>query len=454
MTRARKWTCPSYLFLFGLLTQALPFAASANLAIPAKGQTALRIEGSNSIGIQLAPALVRGLLEQEGLQSIQVEPQKNGNIQRVSAKSANGQEVLIDVVAQGSSSGFVALQNGSAELAASSRPIKDSEASGLSNFGNMQNPDAEHVIGIDGIALITHPSNPVASLSMKQLAQVFSGEITDWKALGGREGAIRLNALDDNSGTFETFNSVVLSRYGKKLAANTSRFESNTDLSVAVSEDPQALGFVALAAVGRAKTLPIADGSSAPMAPAINLIASEDYPLSRRLYFYIKPGEKNPWAKALVNFSQTAKGQSIVANSGFVAQTVEVLKVESNEQMPKTYQQLAQNAQRLSVSFRFMEGSASLDSKSRQDLARVLNYLKSTDKLQQHVSLVGFGDATDDPERAALLSKLRAMAVRRELAKGGVTFREITGLGDELPLSANNDDAGRAKNRRVEVWVY
>jgi phosphate transport system substrate-binding protein len=70
------------------------------------------------------------------------------------------------------------------------------------------------------------------------------------------------------------------------------------------------------------------------------------------------------------------------------------------------------------------------------------------------VVLVGFGDPKADPARAKLLSKLRAMAVRRELARHGVIFHQISGLGDELPVAANNADDGRIKNRRVEVWVY
>ncbi|MNG16481.1 hypothetical protein D3C84_1003990 [compost metagenome] len=68
--------------------------------------------------------------------------------------------------------------------------------------------------------------------------------------------------------------------------------------------------------------------------------------------------------------------------------------------------------------------------------------------------LVGFGDPKEDPQRAELLSKLRAMAVRRELTKGGVALREVTGLGDELPVAANTAEDGRIRNRRVEVWVY
>jgi phosphate transport system substrate-binding protein len=122
--------------------------------------------------------------------------------------------------------------------------------------------------------------------------------------------------------------------------------------------------------------------------------------------------------------------------------------------MPAQYQTLTRQAQRLTVNFRFEEGSASLDNKARQDLLRLIDYLKTRDKMINQVTLVGFGDAKDDPERAQLLSKLRAMAVRRELVKSGVILREIRGYGQQMPVAANTEDEGRIKNRRVEVWVY
>ena len=75
-------------------------------------------------------------------------------------------------------------------------------------------------------------------------------------------------------------------------------------------------------------------------------------------------------------------------------------------------------------------------------------------RLNAQVTLVGFGDLKDDPARADLLSKLRAMAVRRELVKSGVVLREVRGFGALMPVAANNADEGRIKNRRVEVWVY
>ena len=122
--------------------------------------------------------------------------------------------------------------------------------------------------------------------------------------------------------------------------------------------------------------------------------------------------------------------------------------------MPEQYQALTREAQRLSVNFRFEEGSASLDNKARQDLLRVVDYLSAHGKLDKQVTLVGFGDAKDDSQRAQLLSRLRAMAVRRELVKSGVVPREIQGYGAQMPVAANTEDEGRLKNRRVEVWVY
>ncbi|RUQ46671.1 hypothetical protein D8M30_12285, partial [Corynebacterium pseudodiphtheriticum] len=305
-----------------------------------------------------------------------------------------------------------------------------------------------------GLAIILNPRNPLTTLNTEQLAQIFNGEVSTWEALGGIGGGIHLYARDDQSGTYDTFKELVLSRRGKPLATSAKRFESSEALSDAVSHDPQGIGFIGLPYVRQAKAVAIVDGDSQPMLPLASLIATEDYPLSRRLFFYLPPSNHNPWAKALVDFTQSGKGQAIVAASGFIAQHVQAISVEPRPSMPEDYQAIARDAQRLSVNFRFEEGSASLDNKARQDLQRVVAYLKGHGKLDKQVTLVGFGDVKNDPQRAALLSKLRAMAVRRELVKSGVVLRDIRGFGAQMPVAANTADEGRIKNRRGEVWVY
>ena len=440
--------------VLSLLCCACSFAVvAAPLPIPDQGP-ALRIQGSNTIGAALGPALVKGLMEHRGLQSVHSEPGGGANEQRVVGKTRQGKTVTIDVAAHGSSTGFAALKKASADLAASSRPIKDSELVDLEPLGDLKSPEAEQVIAIDGLAIILNPRNPLNTLNTEQLAQIFNGEISTWEALGGIGGPIHLYARDDQSGTYDTFKELVLRLRGKPLAASAKRFESSEQLSDAVSQDPQGIGFIGLPYVRQAKAVAIVDGDSQPMLPLNSLIATEDYPLSRRLFFYLPPSSPTPWAKALVDFTQSSQGQAIVAANGFIAQQVQAMAVEPRASMPEDYQAIARDAQRLTVNFRFEEGSASLDNKAHQDLQRVVAYLKSHDKLNKQVTLVGFGDAKDDPQRAALLSKLRAMAVRRELVKSGVVLRDIRGFGAQMPVAANTADEGRIKNRRVEVWVY
>lgn len=436
-----------------LATLGMPaFAGAASLVVPEGAATVLRIHGSNTIGAQLGPALAAGLLREQGLQPIRVEAGASVNEQRITARSSAG-EVVIEVAAHGSGTGFSALKAGIADIAASSRPIKDKELKELAEYGDMTSAQAEQVIAIDGIAVIVHPGNPIRQLSIEQLARVFAGEIRNWQELGGADSAIHVYARDEQSGTFDTFKELVLLKYRKALAPGVKRFESSEQLSDEVSKDRGGIGFIGLPYVRHAKALALADGDSSPMLPAIGLIATEDYPLSRRLYFYLPPGLNQPWAQALVRFAQSPAGQDIVAQTGFVAQTIQPIKVQPSARMPADYLALTRDSQRLSVNFRFAQGSARLDNKALLDVQRVVDYLKQTGKQHQHVTLAGFGDAKTDPQRALLLSRLRAMAVRREMLKADVTFRDIIGLGDEMPVAANDADDGRQKNRRVEVWI-
>ncbi|MBF7730751.1 phosphate ABC transporter substrate-binding/OmpA family protein [Pseudomonas sp. N040] len=441
------------MLVLGLACYALPWPVLAQLPGPAATEAVLRVQGSNTIGAKLGPALAKGLLEQQGLRDITVSPSAE-NEQQVVGHAPDGRVIRISLAAHGSGTGFTALQDGSAELAASSRPIKGAEAQSLEAYGDLRSRSAEQIIAIDGLAIIVHPDNPLQSLNIEQLAALFAGEISDWRQLGGQPGAVHLYARDDNSGTWDTFKELVLGRQGKTLSSSARRFESSDQLSDSVSQDPLGIGFIGLPYIRESKALAIADGESLPMLPSRELIATEDYPLSRRLFFYLKPAETNEWARALVSFAQSAPGQAIVAQSGFIAQTVQATTVQTTSEMPEAYRVLGLQAKRLTVNLRFREGSATLDNKAHYDIARISEYLKRNDKLYRKVVLVGFGDPKPDPERASLLSKLRAVVVSQALRSEGLIPREVVGFGDELPVAANSADEGRKKNQRVEVWVY
>lgn len=436
-----------------LLLLTLGSASGNSLAAPPDGSAVLRIHGSNTVGAKLAPMLVAGLFEAKGLQSVRIAPAGKENEQRVTALDERGKTIQALVAAHGTGTGFAGLKDGTADLAAASRPIKQSEAQSLAALGDMRSAESEQVIAIDGLAVIVHPDNPVQSLSVEQVARLFSGEIANWRELGGANAAVELHARDDQSGTYDTFKELVLGSQGKTLATNATRYESNDALSLAVSRRSGAIGFVGLASVGKSKALAITDGDSQPMPPTTALVATEDYPLSRRLFLYADPQKQSKWTREFLTFVHSPAGQAIVEKSGYVAQAIAPIRLPLQTTMPEAYQQLAKEAQRLTVNFRFAEGSAQLDNKAQRDVQRLIDYLNSHDKQMNAAVLVGFGDARNDPARTALLSKLRAMAVRRELARGGILVKQINGLGDQLPV-ASNSEAGRIKNRRVEVWVY
>lgn len=189
------------------------------------------------------------------------------------------------------------------------------------------------------------------------------------------------------------------------------------------------------------------------MQPTTYNIATEDYLLSRRLHLYSLPGVIALWASALLTFAQSDAGQQIVANEGFVAQQVHSVPIQPAAGMPGTYLDLVRNGRRLTVNFRFAGASASLDSKALADVDRHASYLRGRPAERENLVLVGFGDAKSEPGRALLLSGLRAMTVRRELAKRGIVPRDLPGLGAQLPAANNTYEEGRLRNRRVEVWV-
>lgn len=433
---------------------ASPISVSgALLAAPVDGSAVLSIQGSNTVGAKLAPMLIAGMFEAQGLDSVRIASAGRENEQVVSAVDKSGRTLNALVAAHGTGTGFAGLKDGSADLAAASRPIKDGEYNSLAGLGDLRSADAEQIIAIDGLAIIVHPKNRVSSLSVEQVARLFAGEIRNWRELGGDDLTVELHARDDQSGTYDTFKELVLGAQDKKLAGTASRYESNDQLSQTVSIRPGAIGFVGLASVGSSKPLAIADGDSQPMLPSTALVATEDYPLSRRLFFYANPVTQSDWTRAYLDFVHSTAGQAIVEKSGYVAQAITAIKLPAQASMPQLYQDLAKNAQRLTVNFRFDEGSARLDNKAQRDIGRLVDYLHRADKQMNAAVLVGFGDASRDSARTALLSKLRAMAVRRELARGGILVKDINGLGDELPV-ASNTLSGRIKNRRVEVWVY
>jgi phosphate transport system substrate-binding protein len=427
---------------------------SALSALPvAPVQMAFRMHGSNTIGDALAPALVQAYLRHKNSDAGEVRSDKN--LEKTFTFRAGAAAPLqgIEVHAHGSGTAYTGLKEGIADIGMSSRPIKDLENQTLMPlFGDMRLPGAEHVIGLDGLAVIVHPSNKIQQLTVEQVASIFSGQVMNWQQLGGENRPITLHARDSKSGTWDTFKSLVLDRQKQSLADQAKRYESSSALSDHVSSDAGAIGFIGLPYVRQARAVPVAEtATTAAFLPTFFTISTEDYPLSRRLFMYTSAQQLSPQAKDFIEFVQSDAGQNVVRQTGFVPQLISAETVQPPINAPKEYALLAAQGQRLSFALRFRSGSDELDSKATRDMGRLVSHLSRHPN--QSVSLLGFTDALGSVQQNAALSKARADNVANLLRASGVRPSQVLGLGGALPVASNNDELGRNKNRRVEVWV-
>jgi len=256
-----------------------------------------------------------------------------------------------------------------------------------------------------------------------------------------------LYARDEKSGTWDTFKDRVL---GSSALASAKRFEDSRELATAVSRDPDGIGFVGLPYAVGVKVLKIADRGAIALRPNTLTVRTEDYPLSRRLYFYV-PANAKPEAREFVRFALSPPpGQEVVEKAGFVGQKPEIAAAaETPRDAPAGYVQLILQSDRLTQDFRFRTGSSVLETKAVDDLKRL-----STAMAGQYsgcsLILIGFADATGSAAANKNLTERRAQAVADQLKSEGIVPVLVTGFGHKLPVADNSTEDGRERNRRVE----
>jgi len=424
------------------------FIFSANLQAAA---TELRIHGSNTIGAELMPVLAEAWLKGKGF-SVSRKPNGENQVQLIGSNAA-GEQLIIDIRSHGSSTAFADLASGATDIGMASRPIKATEVKSLANLGRLDDVKSEYVIGLDGVAVIVNPANALAKLDKSTLHKIYSGEIKDWAQVGGKAGPIHVLARDEKSGTFDTFKSLVLDDKGT-LVGDAKRFESNEELSDAVAADPSAIGFTGLAYVKKNRVLAIIDGDTA-IPPNPFSVATEDYALARRLFLYVpqKSGQ-NALAREFADFVVSDKGQKMIDQVGFISQEIRTEETEYATDLPQEYKQFTKGAKRLSLNFRFTKGSADLDNKAQRDMDRLVAFMKRDGNGKLKPMLFGFSDANEAiPMVALTLSSDRADTVADMLIRKGIQPIRVRGYGAVAAVAANDSEAGRHKNRRVEVWV-
>jgi phosphate transport system substrate-binding protein len=431
----------------------------------AEGDVLFIMHGSNTIGGELAPALAEAYLKKLGGKDVKVVASDKNNIEKqvqaVLPGQAKPQKIMI--AAHGSTTAFEGLQKGICDIGMASRKIKDKEVEQLAskNLGDLTLLGSENIIGLDGIAIIINASQPITKLQKEDIAKIFTGQISDWSAVGGNPGPIHIYSRDNKSGTYDTFSSLVLNN--QQLAGTAKKYEDSEAMARDISQDPAGIGFIGLPYVGSTRAVAVAEANATALLPSQFTVATEDYPLSRRLYLYIAQNSKNKHAKEFIRFCMSAEGQDIVKKIGFVAQNIEISKVvESdspwiNQEKKKQYRNIIANSQgRFSLNFRFNPNSTILDNKALHDVERVVQFLSAGNNQNYKIVLLGFADSVGDYGANVALSEQRALVVRDQIIfrnKELANKIDVVGFGPEESVASNATDDGRAKNRRVEIWL-
>ena len=204
----------------------------------------------------------------------------------------------------GSGSGIQAVSEGRCDIGLSSRALKDDEkASGL----------VETVVALDGIAIVVNPENPVSDLDIDTIAKIYTGEITNWKDVGGNDAEIVLIGREAGSGTRDGFESITDT---KDACQYRQELTSTGDVINTVSQNPDAIGYASLSAVGESVKALTVGGVEATEAT----VKDGSYVVQRPFVLVTKEGTKlSPAAQAFFDYALSADAASIIAAAGAVA---------------------------------------------------------------------------------------------------------------------------------------
>lgn len=217
------------------------------------------------------------------------------------------QGAVIQVTGGGSGVGIASLINGATDIANASRPMKKKERKKIKQMGGEA---FEVAIALDGISIYLHPGNPVGNFTMEQLKDIFTGKINNWKQLGGKDARIIRYSRENNSGTYVYFKKHVLKK--KNFVDDAQHLPGTASVVNATSKDKNAIGYGGLS---YAEGVKVATVNGVRPTPA--LIASGDYPISRRLFQYTI-GKPKGAARDFILFELSPDGQRLAVNVGYV----------------------------------------------------------------------------------------------------------------------------------------
>lgn len=219
----------------------------------------------------------------------------------------------VSVTGGGSGVGIAALMDGSTDIAQSSRKIKFTEKTKMSEAGKQVR---EVIVAYDAIAVVVNPNNKVSQLSRAQLEGIFTGKIKNWKEVGGEDMKIIVYSRETSSGTYEFFKESVLKN--KNYSSSVLSMPATGAIIQSVKQTKGAIGYVGLAYLNKeVKALKISYNGKTFVEPSVANAKNKTYPVVRPLYYYYEL-KKEKQVKPYIDFVLSSEGQNIVQNVGYI----------------------------------------------------------------------------------------------------------------------------------------
>lgn len=217
--------------------------------------------------------------------------------------------ITLSISGGGSGNGIKALNEGLCQVAMSSRDIKQSEKDlGAKNGVNA----VQAAIAVDALIPVVHPENPVKNLSSAQLRDIYAGKITNWKDVGGKDGKIVVISRDTSSGTYETWEEIIMKK--EKVAPSALLQASNGAVVQAVANNRRAIGYIGFGYLTDSLKKLDVDGVEATPQSAL----AKQWPIARELYVFTNGAPAGEVKQLLDYLLDPQKGQKAVAEVGYI----------------------------------------------------------------------------------------------------------------------------------------
>ena len=220
----------------------------------------------------------------------------------------------VSVTGGGSGVGITSLLDGTTDIAMASRDLKTEEKL---KFTEKKKDIEKVIIAYDALSVIVNPENKVSQLTREQLEKIFTGELTNWKEVGGADEKIVAYSRESSSGTFEFFKEMVMDK--KNYAATVLSMPATGAIVQSVSQTKGAIGYIGMAyETTGIKNISVSyDSGKTYVAPSLAAAKDKSYPISRPLFYMYDKANKEK-VQPFVDYAVSEEGQKIVADIGYV----------------------------------------------------------------------------------------------------------------------------------------